>query len=61
MVKTPKEEEFFYIVTDKCTECNGFMMSLSVLLCPVDCCISDDDNVETKDELLEKKSWLHKN
>ena len=57
----PKEEEFFYIVTDKCTECNGFHDEPQcAAVCPVDCCITDDDNIETKDELLEKKSWLHK-
>ena len=44
----PKEEEFFYIVTDKCTECNGFHDEPQcAAVCPVDCCITDDDNVET--------------
>tara|TARA_Y100001958_G_scaffold140842_1_gene115780 strand:+ start:314 stop:598 length:285 start_codon:yes stop_codon:yes gene_type:complete len=57
----PYEEEFFYIVTDICTECNGFHDEPQrAAVCPVDCCISDDDNIETKDKLMEKKSWLHK-
>ena len=57
----PNEEEFFYIVTDKCTECNGFYDEPQcAAVCPVDCCILDDDNVETQDELLTKKKWLHK-
>ena len=57
----PKEEEFFYIVTDKCTECNGFHDEPQcAAVCPVDCCIIDDDNIESEDELLAKKKWLHK-
>ena len=39
-------------ITDECINCAA--------VCPVDCCITDDDNIETKDELIEKKSWLHK-
>ena len=57
----PKEEEFFYIVTDKCTECNGFLDEAQcAAVCPVECCIIDDDNIESEDELLAKKKWLHK-
>jgi len=56
-----KEEEFFYIVTDKCTECNGFHDEPQcAAVCPVDCCIIDEDNIESEDELLAKKKWLHK-
>ena len=57
----PKAEEFFYIVTDKCTECNGFHDEPQcAAVCPVDCCIIDEDNIESEDELLSKKKWLHK-
>jgi hypothetical protein len=28
-------------------------------VCPVDCCIPNVDHVETKEELLKKKAWLH--
>ena len=57
----PKSEEFFYIVTDKCTECNGFHDEPQcAAVCPVDCCIIDEDNIESEDELLAKKKWLHK-
>ena len=57
----PKEDEFFYIVTDKCTECNGFYDEPQcAAVCPVDCCITDDDNIESEDELINKKKWLHK-
>ena len=58
----PREDEFFYIVTYKCKECNGFHNESQFASdCPVDCCILDDDNIETKDQLLDKKSWFHKN
>jgi len=53
-------DEFFYIATDKCTECRGFNEEPAcAAVCPVDCCISDDDNIETEDELMEKKERLH--
>ncbi|MCP4978836.1 MAG: ferredoxin, partial [Maribacter sp.] len=28
-------------------------------VCPVDCCVPDEDHVETEEALLEKKAWLH--
>ena len=47
----PKAEEFFYIVTDKCTECNGFHDEPQcAAVCPVDCCIIDEDNIESEEE-----------
>ena len=53
-------EEFFYIATDKCTECIGFHDEPQcAAVCPVDCCVDDEDNVETEDELLKKKDKLH--
>ena len=53
-------DEFYFIVTDKCTECKGFHDEPQcALVCPVDCCVSDDDHVETEDELLKKKVWMH--
>lgn len=73
MVKTPKgaevdasaendpiSDEFFYIVSDKCTECKGFHDEPQCAsVCPVDCCILDENHVETETELLAKKAWLH--
>ena len=57
----PKEDEFFYIVTDKCTECNGFYDEPQcAAVCPVDCCILDEENVEKEEDLINKKKWLHK-
>ena len=50
----------FYIVPDKCTECKGFHDEPQcAAVCPVDCCVPDEDNVETEEELLAKKEWMH--
>jgi ferredoxin len=51
--------EFFYVVPDKCTECNGFHdKPQCVEVCPVDCCIPDEDHVEEREALLAKKEYL---
>ncbi|GHA72730.1 ferredoxin [Pontibacter akesuensis] len=56
----PISDEFYYIVSDKCTECMGFHEEPQcAAVCPVDCCVDDPDYRETEDELLAKKSWLH--
>ena len=54
-------DEFFFIVTEKCTECVGFHDEPQCTeVCPVDdCCIKDDDHVETEDQLTAKKELLH--
>ena len=53
-------DDYFYIATDKCTECIGFHEEPQcAAVCPVDCCIPDDDNVESNDELMAKKDKLH--
>jgi ferredoxin len=36
-----------------------FMMSLSAAVCPVDCCIPDDEHVETEETLLSRQAFLH--
>ncbi len=52
--------DFYYIVTDKCTECVGFHDEPQCAsVCPVDCCLHDEDNVETPEELSAKKEMLH--
>ena len=57
----PVSDEFYYIVSNKCTECQGFHEEPQcAAVCPVDCCVPDPDNEETVDELLEKQAWLHK-
>lgn len=56
----PGSDEFYYIVTGKCTECTGFHEEPQcAAVCPVDCCVPDPDNVESKEELNNKKVWLH--
>ena len=52
--------DFYYIVTDKCTECKGFHEEPQcAAVCPVDCCILDDAHVETEEQLLAKKDSMH--
>ncbi len=56
----PISDEFYYIVTEKCTECKGFHDEPQcAAVCPVDCCVPDEDHVESDEELLAKKAWLH--
>ncbi|MES2838237.1 MAG: 4Fe-4S dicluster domain-containing protein [Bacteroidota bacterium] len=58
--QTPKSMDTYYIVTDKCTECVGFHDEPQcAAVCPVDCCVDDEDNREEKDFLLKKKSFMH--
>ena len=55
----PFENDFFYIVPDKCTECIGFHDEPQcVAVCPVDCIIKDPAHLETNEELLAKKEKL---
>ncbi|MGB1242450.1 MAG: 4Fe-4S dicluster domain-containing protein [Chitinophagales bacterium] len=56
----PDSEDFYYIVTDKCTECVGFHEEPQcAAVCPVDCCVPDPDYVETEEVLLGKKAVMH--
>ncbi len=56
----PISDEFYFIVPDKCTECKGFHDEPQcAAVCPVDCCVPDEDRVESEEELLAKKAWLH--
>lgn len=58
--QTPKNMDVYFIVSDKCTECVGFHDEPQcAAVCPVDCCIKDDDVVETNEQLLDKKASLH--
>lgn len=53
-------DEVYFIVSDKCTECVGFHEEPQcAAVCPVDCCIPDENHVETPDELLQKQKFLH--
>ena len=47
-------------VPDKCTECMGFHEEPQcAAVCPVDCCVPDENNVETENELLSKQKFMH--
>ncbi len=53
-------DEVYFIVPDKCTECVGFHEEPQcAAVCPVDCCIPDDNHVETPEELIQKQKFLH--
>ena len=59
-VQEPVSDEYYFIVPDKCTECQGFHDEPQcAAVCPVDCCVPDDANVETESELLAKQSFMH--
>ena len=56
----PVSNEFYYIVSGKCTECTGFHEEPQcAAVCPVDCCVPDEMYRETVEELLAKKEKLH--
>jgi len=56
----PISDEIYYIVPDKCTECVGFHEEPQcAAVCPVDCCVPDDNNVETEEVLLGKQRFMH--
>ena len=53
-------EDYYFIVTEKCTECVGFHEEPQcAAVCPVDCCVKDEEHIESQDVLLNKKSWMH--
>ncbi len=54
------DEDLFYIVPDKCTECVGFHDEPQCAsVCPVDCCIPDPENEDSEEVLEERKELLH--
>lgn len=56
----PVEDDFYFIVPDKCTECNGFHEEPQcAAVCPVDCCLPDPNHEESEETLLERKERLH--
>ncbi|MFM6945016.1 MAG: 4Fe-4S binding protein [Bacteroidota bacterium] len=59
-VQAPVSNEFYYIVSGKCTECTGFHEEPQcAAVCPVDCCVPDELYEETVADLLAKKDKLH--
>lgn len=56
----PVDMDVYFIVTDKCTECKGFHEEPQcAAVCPVDCCVPDDNHVESEETLLNRQSFLH--
>ena len=56
----PVDMDVYYIVADKCTECKGFHDEPQcAAVCPVDCCVPDEDVIESEAELLAKQKFLH--
>ena len=56
----PISDEFYFIVPDKCTECKGFHEEPQcAAVCPVDCCIPDENNVESEETLIGKQRFMH--
>ena len=56
----PISNDYYYIVPDKCTECQGFHEEPQcVSVCPVDACVPDELYEETVAQLTAKKEWLH--
>jgi ferredoxin len=59
-MQDPVSDEFYYIVSGKCTECTGFHEEPQcAAVCPVDCCVDDPDMRETDEVLMGKKEWMH--
>ena len=53
-------EDYYVIDPELCTECVGFHGEEACQeVCPVDCCIPDEDIKESEQELLERAQKLH--
>lgn len=56
----PISNSVYYIVPDKCTECQGFHEEPQcAYVCPVEACVPDEMYRETVEALLSKKERLH--
>lgn len=56
----PVDDDIYFIVPDKCTECVGFHEEPQcAAVCPVDCCVPDEDRVESEDVLQNRQALLH--
>lgn len=59
-MQMPIEDDYYYIVPDKCTECVGFHEEPQcAAVCPVDCCVQDPDRVEEETTLSDRQQRLH--
>jgi len=53
-------EDIFEIDPALCTECVGYFDEQQcVSVCPVDCCVQDEEHVETEEQLLKKAKLLN--
>ncbi|MBN1962887.1 MAG: YfhL family 4Fe-4S dicluster ferredoxin [Deltaproteobacteria bacterium] len=53
--------DIYVIDASKCTECVGhFNETQCAAVCPVDCCVSDPNNVESEETLIARAKTLHK-
>jgi ferredoxin len=58
--QAPIAVDTYYITPNKCTECQGFHEEPQCSsVCPVDCCVPDEQYVETIEQLQTKKQLLH--
>ena len=56
----PRSFDFFYIVAEKCTECQGFYGKPQCAeVCQADAIVQSAQYTETIEQLLAKKSRLH--
>jgi ferredoxin len=54
------QNDLYYIVPEKCTECVGFFdQEQCAAVCPVDCCVPNPDDPETEEQLLAKARVIH--
>ncbi len=54
------QQDIYYIVPEKCTECVGFFdQEQCAAVCPVDCCVPNPDDPETEEQLLTKARAIH--
>lgn len=54
-------DEIYVIDPLLCTECVGFHdREACAAVCPVDCCVTDPDNIETEEVLIARSRSLHK-
>ena len=53
-------DDIFVINPDLCTECVGFHDTPQCNdVCPVECCINDENIVETEEQLIAKAKKIH--
>ncbi len=58
--QAPRAQDFYYIVTEKCTDCVGFFDARQCAeVCPVDCCVPNPEATESAADLLTKARRLH--